>query len=145
MCYSNIYNLYMYRCEPIRNLLIGYLTFILVIGNLETTNRLTGYSVKVHIIIYGQVILNICINYLHLHASVVSHRLNVICVTTCRTFSRNIIQSTISLLWGSCIYYTILFLIVGFVFTGIYILLEINFIKGRGTWKILFWVYCINI
>ena len=63
----------MYKCEPIRKLLIGYLTFISVVGNLETTNRLTGYLMKVHIIIYGQVILNICINYMHLYASVKSH------------------------------------------------------------------------
>ena len=48
VCYSNIYNLYMYKHETIRNQLIGYLTFILVIGNLETTDRLTGYSVKLH-------------------------------------------------------------------------------------------------
>ena len=46
--YFNIYNMYMYKHNTIRNLLIGYLTFILVIGNLETTDRLTGYLVKVH-------------------------------------------------------------------------------------------------
>ena len=46
--YSNIYNLYMRKHETIRNQLIGYLTFISVIGNLETTDQLTGYSVKVH-------------------------------------------------------------------------------------------------
>ena len=48
VCYSNIYNLYMYKHETIKNRLIGYLTFILVIGSLETTDRLTSYSVKVH-------------------------------------------------------------------------------------------------
>ena len=46
--YSNIYNLYMRKHETIRNQLIGYLTFISVIGNLETTDQLTGYSVKVN-------------------------------------------------------------------------------------------------
>ena len=43
----NIYNLYMYNHETIRNRLIGYLTFISVNWNLETTDQLTGYSVKV--------------------------------------------------------------------------------------------------
>ena len=38
VCYSNIYNLYMCKHETIRNRLIGYLKFILVIGNLETTD-----------------------------------------------------------------------------------------------------------
>ena len=38
----------MRKHETIRNQLIGYLTFISVIGNLETTDQLTGYSVKVH-------------------------------------------------------------------------------------------------
>ena len=46
--YSNIYNLYMYKHETIRNRLIGYLTFISVNRNLETTDELTGYLVKVH-------------------------------------------------------------------------------------------------
>ena len=45
---SNIYILYMCKSEIIRNRLIGYLVFKSVIGNLETTDRLTGYSVKVH-------------------------------------------------------------------------------------------------
>ena len=48
VCYSNIYNLYMYKHKTVRNRLIRYLIFILVNWNLETTNRLTGYSVKVH-------------------------------------------------------------------------------------------------
>ena len=47
VCYSNIYVLYTCKSEIIRNWLVGYLTFNSVIGNLETTNRLTGYSVKV--------------------------------------------------------------------------------------------------
>ena len=34
--------------ETVRNQLISYLTFILVNWNLETTNELTSYSVKVH-------------------------------------------------------------------------------------------------
>ena len=38
----------MHKHETIRNQLIGYLTFISVIGNLETTDRLTSYLVKVH-------------------------------------------------------------------------------------------------
>ena len=38
----------MYKHETIKNQLISYLTFILVIGNLETTDRLTSYLVKVH-------------------------------------------------------------------------------------------------
>ena len=38
----------MYKHEIIRNRLIGYLTFILVIGNLDTTHRLISYSVEVH-------------------------------------------------------------------------------------------------
>ena len=46
VCYSNIYNLYMYKHEIIRNRLIGYLTFISVNRNLETTVRLTNYLVK---------------------------------------------------------------------------------------------------
>ena len=46
--YSNIYNLYMYKHITVRNQLIGYLVFISVNWNLETTDRLTGYSVKVH-------------------------------------------------------------------------------------------------
>ena len=46
--YSYIYNLYMYKHETIRNQLINYLTFISVNWNLEKTDRLTGYSVKVH-------------------------------------------------------------------------------------------------
>ena len=49
VCYFNIYNLYMYKHETFRNQLFGYLTFIKsVIGNLETTDRLTSYSVEVH-------------------------------------------------------------------------------------------------
>ena len=37
------------QCYPRnRNRLIGYLALKLVIGNLETTDQLTGYSVKVH-------------------------------------------------------------------------------------------------
>ena len=48
VCYSNIYNLYMYKHKTVRNQLIGYLVFISVNWNLETTDRLTGYSVKVH-------------------------------------------------------------------------------------------------
>ena len=48
VCYSNIYNLYMYKHETIRNRLIGYLKFIPVNWNLETADQLTGYSVKVH-------------------------------------------------------------------------------------------------
>ena len=46
--YSNIYNLYMCKHETIRKQWISYLTFISVIGNLETTYQLTGYSVKVY-------------------------------------------------------------------------------------------------
>ena len=46
VCCLNIYNLYTYKCETVKNRLIGYLTFLLV--NLKTTDRLTGYSVKVH-------------------------------------------------------------------------------------------------
>ena len=45
VCYSNISNLYMYKHG---NRLIGYLTFISVIGNLDTTHRLISYSVEVH-------------------------------------------------------------------------------------------------
>ena len=45
-CYLNIYNLYMYKHEIIRNWLIGYSTFILANWNLEITDRLTVYLVK---------------------------------------------------------------------------------------------------
>ena len=38
----------MYKHETIKNQLISNLTFILVIGNLETTDQLTSYLVKVH-------------------------------------------------------------------------------------------------
>ena len=38
----------MCKHETFRNQLIGYLTFILAIENAETTERLTGHSVKVH-------------------------------------------------------------------------------------------------
>ena len=38
----------MYKHETIRNWLIGYLIFISVNWNLETTDRLAGYSIKVH-------------------------------------------------------------------------------------------------
>ena len=48
VCCSSIYNLYMYIHKTSRNRLIGYLIFISVNWNLETTDRLTGYSVKVH-------------------------------------------------------------------------------------------------
>ena len=47
VCYSNIYNPYMYKHETIRNWLIGYLTFIAVNWNFKTTHWLTSYSVKV--------------------------------------------------------------------------------------------------
>ena len=45
---SNIYNLYLYKHETIKNLLIGYLIFISVNRNLETADQLTGYLVKVN-------------------------------------------------------------------------------------------------
>ena len=48
VCYSSIYNLYMYKHETVKNRLISYLIFISVNRNLEKTDRLTGYSVKVH-------------------------------------------------------------------------------------------------
>ena len=48
VCCSNIYYLYMYKHETVRNQLIGYLIFIPVSWNLETINRLASYSVKVH-------------------------------------------------------------------------------------------------
>ena len=38
----------MCKSKIIRNRLIGYLTFKSVIGNLETSNQLIGYLVKVH-------------------------------------------------------------------------------------------------
>ena len=38
----------MYKHETVKIRLIGYLIFISVNWNLETTDRLTGYSVKVH-------------------------------------------------------------------------------------------------
>ena len=38
----------MCKSDILRNRLTGYLAFKLVIGNMETTDRLTGYSVKVH-------------------------------------------------------------------------------------------------
>ena len=48
VCYSTIYNPYMYKHETVRKRLIGYLIFLSVNRNLETTDQLTGYSVKVH-------------------------------------------------------------------------------------------------
>ena len=48
VCYFNIYNVYMYKHKTVRNQLFGYLTLKSVIGNLETTDWLTSYSVKVH-------------------------------------------------------------------------------------------------
>ena len=45
---ANVSILCMLLHETIRNRLIGYLTFISVNWNLETTNWLTGYLVKVH-------------------------------------------------------------------------------------------------
>ena len=38
----------MCKHETIRNWLIGYLTFMSVNWNLKTTDRLTGYLVKMH-------------------------------------------------------------------------------------------------
>ena len=38
----------MYKHKTFRNRLIGYLVLISVNWNLEMTDRLTGYSVKVH-------------------------------------------------------------------------------------------------
>ena len=38
----------MYKHKTVTNRLIGYLVFISVNWNLETTDRLTGYSVKAH-------------------------------------------------------------------------------------------------
>ena len=49
VCYSNTYMLHLCKSEITRNRLIGYLALVkLVVVNLETTNRLTGYLVKVH-------------------------------------------------------------------------------------------------
>ena len=48
LCYLNIYNLYMYKHETIRNWLIDCLTFIWFNWNLETTDWLTSCLVKVH-------------------------------------------------------------------------------------------------
>ena len=48
VCCSNIYIVNMCKSKIVRNWLFGYLGFKLVIGNLEITDKLTGYSVKVH-------------------------------------------------------------------------------------------------
>ena len=46
--YSNIYDLYMCKHIIIRDRLISYLTFALVVEYLETTSQLTSCSVKLH-------------------------------------------------------------------------------------------------
>ena len=73
VCYSNIYNLYMYKHKTVRNRLIGYLVFISVNWNLETTDRLTSYSVKVHstsrqlVILYDGHLLGLTHTHTHTH------------------------------------------------------------------------------
>ena len=64
VCYSNIYNLYMYKHETGRNQIIGYLISIPVNWNLETTDRLTSYSVKVHSTNAYNIHLTITVTYM---------------------------------------------------------------------------------
>ena len=46
VCYSNIYNLYIYKHETISSRLITYLTCILKYGNSRSINRLFGESAQ---------------------------------------------------------------------------------------------------
>ena len=48
VCYSNIYNVCMCKHETIWDQLISYLNVTLVSGNLEATDQLTSYLMKVH-------------------------------------------------------------------------------------------------
>ena len=69
MCHSNIYNLFMYKHETIRNRLIRYL-------NLETSDRLTGYLVKVH----STTLYKLCITLKHIKQMVTTDwKYDVIC------------------------------------------------------------------
>ena len=77
--------------KTVRNRLIGYLTFISVNWNLETTNQLTGYSVKVHSTNTHTVILRktadcLMLFWIHTYARMYTHiqiDVSLTCHCTC--------------------------------------------------------------